>query len=493
MKMKKEVKMEDRIAGYRAEYKKKLDKISIKRIGEKYDNLSISQIKEILLEYKKTHSDYLVQPENVSDASKLEELIEQIPLGKDFSDSSHSKFTVLTNETEIANAQNTFVKNLKKYTTKKASAVIGFPGPEKKVTGDVDYISTANFWWYTLKLVDEPTPRYWNCFGPGEPNWGKNNSIVLEINPPIKGISRRTKAAFVKDQDGNVYLTHNGVLGGGNTPGGFYDVYPHEERWIDAEDGRDEPRELILISDITSSKLPELLADYIENVAKYKSGELISKKVPFYLLLRHKSEDNPYEDDPSGKVYHFPKIPNYTKVVPNAKAIWFDRKDGDYYFWGFGTISEVKPRPDEDNDAVFDDFTFFKKEPDSLELLGKFLKKATPQIQEKIMKYPGWNIQNSILDIGKEIYDEIVDTSGIKIDDPFEVGHNLFLIEMSQREHKVPFENFDHIDLVETEINYKKQALEKSLEILSLDQWDEWKSTPEKNMSSCKRCYCTKK
>jgi len=126
---------------------------------------------------------------------------------------------------------------------------------------------------------------------------------------------------------------------------------------------------------------------------------------------------------PSGKVYHFPKIANYTKVVPSAKAIWFDRKDGDYYFWGFGTISEVKPRLDNDNDAIFDDFTLFKKEPDSLELLGKFLKKATPQIQEKIMKYPGWNIQNSILDIGKEIYDEIVDTSGIKTDDPFEEGN----------------------------------------------------------------------
>lgn len=478
--MKKEVKMEDRVAGYRAEYKKKLDKISINRIGEKFDNLSKSQKQEIEIEFKKNHSDYLVQPENVHDALKLEELIKQIRLGEDFSDFSHSKFTVLTDEVEIANAQNTFVKNLKKYTTKKASAIIGFPGPEESVTDDVEYTSSANFWWHTRKLVDEAIPRYWNCFGLGEPNWGKNNSIVLEINPPIKGTSRNVKGAFVKDQDGNIYLTHNGVLGGGNTPGGFYDVYPHEDRWIEAEDGKDEPRELILISDITSSKLPEFIADYVENVAKYKSGELISKKAPFYLLLRHKSEDNPYEDDPSGKVYHFPKIANYTKVIPSAKAIWFDRKDGDYYFWGFGTISEVKPRSDNDNDAIFDDFTLFKKEPDSLELFGKFLKKATPQIQEKIMKYPGWNIQNSILDIGKEIYDEIVDTSGIKIDDPFEVGHNLFLIEMSQREHKVPFENFEHIDFVETEINYKKQALEKSLGILSLDQWDEWKSTPEK-------------
>ena len=488
MKMKKEVKMEDRVAGYRAEYKKKLDKISINRIGEKFDNLSKSQKQEIEIEFKKNHSDYIVQPENVHDALKLEELIKQIPLRGDFPDPAYSKFTVLTDEAEIANAQNTFVKNLKKYTTKKASAVIGFPGPEESVTDDVEYISSANFWWHTRKLVDEAIPRYWNCFGLGEPSWGKNNNIVLEINPPIKGTSRRTKGAFVKDQDGNIHLTHNGVLGGGNTPGGFYDVYPHEDRWIEAEDGKDEPRELILISDITSSKLPEFIADYVENVAKYKSGELISKKVPFYLLLRHKSEDNPYEDDPSGKVYHFPKIANYTKVVRSAKAIWFDRKDGDYYFWGFGTISEVKPRSDMDYDAIFDDFTLFKKEPDSLELFGKFLKKATPTLQQKIVNHPGWNAQNSILEINKEIYNEIIGIQEVDINQQkFEIGHELFKIEMQQRESKTAFKGFDHPDFVKDEVDFKNKIWKNAQKVLSLEKWEEWLATPEKIIDVMKK------
>ena len=405
---------------------------------------------------------------------------------------SEKKYFVLKNENEIENAQNVFLNNLKKYTTKKDKIIIGFPGPEEKVTDDVEYISSVNIWWHSQKLTDATIPRYWNCFGLDEPNWQKNNNIVLEINIPIKEISKRIKGAFVKDLNDNIYLTHNGVLGGGNTPGGFYDVYPHEERWIKADDGQKESRDLILISDISSIELPTLLADYIQNVAKYKSGELVSKKTPHYLLLRHKSEDNPYQDDPSGKVYHFPKIANYTKVVPNAKAIWFDRQDGDYYFWGFGTISDVKPRPDSDFDAIFENFALFEKEPDSLELFGKFLKKATPETQEKIINYPGWNMQNSILEISKEIHDEIIGNDKISVDDRFEIGHRLFLLEMSQKNHKTPFENFNHIDFVEEELNYKIQASENSLNILSLDKWDDWLSTPEKICQSVRDAIALK-
>lgn len=350
---------------------------------------------------------------------------------------NEKKYIVLEKENEIENAQNIFLNNLRNFTTKKDKIVIGFPGPEEKVTDDVEYISSVNLWWYSKKLDDATTPRYWNCFGLGEPIWGKNNNIVVEINPPISGVTRRVFGAFVKDQSGTIYLTHNGVLGGGNTPGGFYDVYPHEERWILADDGKKEPRELILISDVSSPELPELLADYVKIVSKYKSGELVSNITPYYLLLRHKSEDNPYQDDPSGKVYHFHKIPNYTKVVPGAKAIWFDRKDGDYYFWGYGTVLNVNQRSDNDSDAIFKDFTFFDEEPESLESFGKFLKKASTSIQDKILNYLGWNIQSSILEINKEIYDEIVGGKETKLDDPFEIGHKLFLIEMSQKEHKL--------------------------------------------------------
>ncbi len=65
-------------------------------------------------------------------------------------------------------------------------------------------------------------------------------------------------------------------------------------------------------------------------------------------------------------------------------------------------------------------------------------------------------------------------------DDPIETGHRLFLIEMEQKKHKIPFVDFEHIDFVKDEMDYKIAALEKSLSELSLDKWDEWISTPEK-------------
>ena len=227
-------------------------------------------------------------------------------------------------------------------------------------------------------------------------------------------------------------------------------------------------------SDITP--LPASVTDFADSL-----GSLLSDKAPYYLLFRHKSENNPYEDDPSGKSYHFPKSnPNSTKVVSGAKAIWFDKIDKSYYFWGYGTVSKVKSRTENDSDAIFDDFTFFEKQPNSLELNKKFLKKATPKIEEKIINSPKYNIQHSIHEISKEIFEDIVGNKKIENNDQFEVGHELFLIEMRQKEHKTPFMDFNHIDFENDEVKYKKTALAKSLVELSLDKWDEWISTPEK-------------
>jgi len=70
----------DRVAGFKAEYKKKLNKISNRMLNEKFDNLTESQQKIIQSEYKKKHPNYVVQPENVDDDSKLQELIKKIPI-----------------------------------------------------------------------------------------------------------------------------------------------------------------------------------------------------------------------------------------------------------------------------------------------------------------------------------------------------------------------------------------------------------------------------
>ncbi|MDA7495549.1 hypothetical protein N8459_03470, partial [Nitrosopumilus sp.] len=60
------------------------------------------------------------------------------------------------------------------------------------------------------------------------------------------------------------------------------------------------------------------------------------------------------------------------------------------------------------------------------------------------------------------------------------MGHKLFLMEMKQRKSKKEFRDFNHTDFIEDEIKYKLNSLEKSLKLLSINDWDEWKLTPEK-------------
>ena len=127
-----------------------------------------------------------------------------------------------------------------------------------------------------------------------------------------------------------------------------------------------------------------------------------------YLLLRHSPKLNRW-DDSIGKKYHFGKIPNYTKLVPGANTIWYDRQDGDFYYWGYGDITKVENESEDRFNALFDNFTYFneptKENPGTLDIIPR---KSPDSIKQKIMNLPGWNNQISMLPITKEIYDEIV-------------------------------------------------------------------------------------
>jgi len=78
-----------------------------------------------------------------------------------------------------------------------------------------------------------------------------------------------------------------------------------------------------------------------------------------YLLLRHNAKGSQWGDD-IGKKYHYGILPNYKKIIPDAKTIWFDRDGGDFYYWGYGDISRIEKKSD-DHFAYFDNFTFFNE------------------------------------------------------------------------------------------------------------------------------------
>ncbi|MEO9296019.1 MAG: AAA family ATPase [Nitrososphaera sp.] len=144
------------------------------------------------------------------------------------------------------------------------------------------------------------------------------------------------------------------------------------------------------------------------------SKELFDKIVgstqdTFYLLVRHNPEfkrnknDRDYWNDILGKEYHYgTTVANHTKVIPGTKTIWFYTDDDSLYFWGHGDIDKVTKIKDNEFVATMKSFRRF----DQASAI-----KATGSVEMKVRSLRGWNPFNSIIEINKEIYEEI--TGGI--------------------------------------------------------------------------------
>lgn len=150
---------------------------------------------------------------------------------------------------------------------------------------------------------------------------------------------------------------------------------------------------------------------------KKEDFEKITKDRTNYLLLRYNPNKNTKWSDVFGEKYIFGKKANYKKVVRGTKAIWFDRQNGEYCFWGYGEVSSVID-DGESITATFDDFVQLGESETSP-------KKWTLDIEHKITKSPGFNIQNSILQINEEIYNKIVSDEIIldPADEPLSFPH----------------------------------------------------------------------
>ena len=136
----------------------------------------------------------------------------------------------------------------------------------------------------------------------------------------------------------------------------------------------------------------------------------LSQEEYSYFILRHNS-DSPW-DDLDGK-YHFGRnVPNQKKLRDagvNTHTIWYTKKNGQYYFWGYGIVKEIEViRENEEWNLIYDDFQFFEKNENSLNLDGKFLKLGTELIKKQIENVPNFNNQHAMTKITKKIYQQII-------------------------------------------------------------------------------------
>lgn len=144
----------------------------------------------------------------------------------------------------------------------------------------------------------------------------------------------------------------------------------------------------------------------ISRVSQQLYNEIIEQITNNYLLIRHQPKfkriksEREYWSDLLGKEYHFGKnVVNYKKIRPGTKTVWFYTDQGKFYLWGHGDVTDIITTQNEDFVASFTDFTFFDK------VSAVELEQST---QNKIKSLGSWNPYNSIIEIDKETYNEIL-------------------------------------------------------------------------------------
>lgn len=128
--------------------------------------------------------------------------------------------TPLIEEKEIEKEYRLFCEIMKEGTTQFPSYLAYRRSPEKEKEKErkVRWNESLGIWSYF-----QPTEKlYWCPFGVQDPSTSSRDpskpprlNITCLIDFPCDGINRRVNGLFVRDKEGNIYVTHKGNFGGG--------------------------------------------------------------------------------------------------------------------------------------------------------------------------------------------------------------------------------------------------------------------------------------
>lgn len=173
-------------------------------------------------------------------------------------------FTTVDNGKEITRLQKRMEAIFRSQKPEIIRAIAGSPGGAFET--NFLYFKKFDFW----AVFEEGDTRYWNAFGTGKPNAGKNNSITCEINFPYEGIERRIAGVWGREGE-QVVLLHRGKIGGGRKgigKGLFLDNYRGEP--ITILDGEVE-NSLSLIGHLDSMHFVQQVANFVHEVHRIKA------------------------------------------------------------------------------------------------------------------------------------------------------------------------------------------------------------------------------
>jgi hypothetical protein len=180
--------------------------------------------------------------------------------------------TTITDPTEITKAISLFEERMTGGSDRTEEIQLGFQGGA--ALAQVHWRSDLDLWAAFL-----PTKkRYWAAFGLGNPFDGDGKSIVVEINFPLEGISRRVSGVLRRKSKGLLHVGHRGSVGGGR-PGTGQKAFLTEigtGDLVEIRDG-DKTSKVIMIGALDAEDLPARVHSFVTQVAQFKDLEYFKR------------------------------------------------------------------------------------------------------------------------------------------------------------------------------------------------------------------------
>lgn len=143
----------------------------------------------------------------------------------------------------------------------------GFRGGQ--IATDVLAVEAAGIWFAHALLAT----RHWCAFGTLPLPEHGNLNIAVEINPPLEGVDGRVAGMVACDEQGALYLCHDGAIGGGRQGigrGEFLKWLGQSRVAVISPTGRSVL--VFVVAQIGSPRLVQQAATYVRAVADFKAG-----------------------------------------------------------------------------------------------------------------------------------------------------------------------------------------------------------------------------
>lgn len=175
---------------------------------------------------------------------------------------------IIEHKAEIRTAQKRLEQALRSSLSNRGKRNIGYPG------GNTDQIvhSSGDGELYCAFATpsDSAVPRYWNSFGIFQED-APRQQIAVEINVPVHGDDARVAGFFARHTvSGDVYLMHDGGIGGGRKGIGkaaFLDFI--SDPLVEVE-GTRRTRSALMIANLDDAGLPALIWRFVRKVDAFK-------------------------------------------------------------------------------------------------------------------------------------------------------------------------------------------------------------------------------